>query len=243
VSCSGLHCSSVLKFVAVCCRVLFLCVAVCHSFGFIFSNDYIVFQCINTRQHTATRCNMLQHTATHTLTYANALSHIPSNIYKHCNTLQHTATRCNTLQQTHLHPQQPYPTYPTKLTNSLQHTATHCNTLQHTQHTATHCNKHTHSHSQEPYPTQQLPHTATYSLTLQHTATNPLTYATVLSHIPNNTYKKHPHTITLSNTHKHSQPSVLTYPNSPDKHTQYLTALFHVQKEKTYTCIISLSLG
>ena len=65
-------------------------------------------------QHTATYCNILQHTVSrgvekaqqHTATY--------------CNTLQHTATHCNTRQHTAIH------------CNTRQHTATHGNTRQHT---------------------------------------------------------------------------------------------------------------
>ena len=49
---------------------------------------------ICTLQHTATRCNTTQHTAT--------LWHMSSRQrpFAHCNTLQHTATRCNTTQHT-----------------------------------------------------------------------------------------------------------------------------------------------
>jgi len=64
----------------------------------------------NTLQHAATHFNTLQHTASH----FNTLQHTAS----HCITLQHTATRCNTLQRAATH------------CNTPQHTATHCNTLQ-----------------------------------------------------------------------------------------------------------------
>jgi len=97
----------------------------------------------NTLQHTATHCNTLQHTATH----CNTLQHTA----QHFNTLQHTATHCNTLQHTATH------------CSTLQHTATHCRTTTHTaphsntlQHTATHCNT--------------LQHIAAHCNTLQHTA-------------------------------------------------------------------------
>jgi len=56
---------------------------------------------------TATRCNTLQHTATHTCSCSKLLSTKPwGDTATRCNTLQHASTRCNT----------------------LQHTATHCNT-------------------------------------------------------------------------------------------------------------------
>jgi len=73
------------------------------------------------------RCNTLQHTATHCSTLQHAATH--------CNTLQHTATPCNALPHTATH------------CNALQHTATHCNALQHP---TTHCNtlQHTNSHSE-----------------------------------------------------------------------------------------------
>jgi len=71
-------------------------------------------------QHTATYCNILQHTVSrgvekaqqHTATYCNILQHTAT----YCNTLQHTATHCNTLQHTATHG------------NTRQHTATHGNT-------------------------------------------------------------------------------------------------------------------
>ena len=70
-----------------------------------------MFQNPHAMQHTATYCNILQHTAliwayyvcihtfrwqksTHTATHCNTLQHTAT----HCNTLQHTATHCNTLQ-------------------------------------------------------------------------------------------------------------------------------------------------
>jgi len=62
-------------------------------------------------QHTATRCNTLQHTW-HTATHCNMPDKYPSQP-THCNTLQHIATH---LMSIHLN----------------KHTATHCNTLQHT---------------------------------------------------------------------------------------------------------------
>ena len=83
------------------------------------------FDGFNTLQHDATRCNMLQHAATH-IFWSSVLALAGS---LHCNTLQHTATHCNTLQYTATH------------YNTLQYTTTHCNTLQHT---ATHGNTVTH---------------------------------------------------------------------------------------------------
>ena len=72
--------------------------------------------------HTATHCNVPQHTAilfesqvsfdmhAYLLICASIAPHVHTATHSaHCNTLQHTATHCNT----------------------LQHTATHCNTLQH----------------------------------------------------------------------------------------------------------------
>ena len=56
------------------------------------------------------RCNRLQHTATH----RNALQRTVT----HCNALQRTATHCSALQHNATH------------CTALQHTATHCNTLQ-----------------------------------------------------------------------------------------------------------------
>ena len=111
-------------------------------------------------QHTATRCNTLQHTLQHTATHCNALQHTAT----HCSTLQHTATYCNTLRHTATH------------CNTLQHTATHCNTLQHT---ATHCTMTRTSHDSwgrklyaETPMWNTLYLTATHCNTLQHTATH-----------------------------------------------------------------------
>ena len=123
---------------------------------------------------TATRCNTLQHVATHMtcLVLARQLS-------DDCNTLQHAATHCDTSQYTRLvspwlasflmtathfntlqHTATHRNTHDSSRPGSpafwwLQHTSTHCNTLQHT---ATHCNT--------------LQHTPTYCNTLQHTATH-----------------------------------------------------------------------
>jgi len=65
--------------------------------------------------HSATLCNTLQHTATHSAGMSQGESCFRRGMYcppsgTLCNTLQHSATYCNT----------------------LQYTATHCNTLQHT---------------------------------------------------------------------------------------------------------------
>jgi len=78
-----------------------------------------------THCQTATRCNTLQHAATHITELVGSVA--PVMTPKNCNTRQQTAPQnCNTLQQTA--PQN---------CNALQYTATHCNTLKHT---ATHCN-------------------------------------------------------------------------------------------------------
>ena len=139
-----------------------------------------VFSSLNS---SATRCNTLQHTATH------------------WNMLHHTATRCNTLQDN-------WPTATLLHTATLQSqanlctlvydhvsllTATHCNRMQHTathrdnlnslQHTARHCNiavqKQQHVlagvHSCVFARCSTLLHTkstATHCNTLQHTATH-----------------------------------------------------------------------
>jgi len=51
-------------------------------------------------QHTATHCNMLQHT--HYQMASSPCASTPTRLKMcwHCNTLQHTATHCNTLQHT-----------------------------------------------------------------------------------------------------------------------------------------------
>ena len=71
-------------------------------------------------QHTATRCNTLQHVTDMTLAGEDA----GDGAATHCNTLQHTVTHCKTLQNT------------TDMTlegeNIEDRAATHCNTLQHT---------------------------------------------------------------------------------------------------------------
>ena len=78
----------------------------------------------STLQHTATRNNTMQRTATHCSTCISRIQIRPMlcTVYTatHCNTLQHLATQCNTLQQTTTH------------CNTLQRTAMHCNTLRHT---------------------------------------------------------------------------------------------------------------
>jgi len=105
----------------------------------------------NTLQHTATsatHCNILQHTATrcNTLQHTELLLHdrlvqmtflilMSAGIYVFNNALQHIATNCNTLQDTARHCNTLLDTI--KHCIKLQHTARYCNTLQHT---ATHCN-------------------------------------------------------------------------------------------------------
>ena len=124
----------------------FMCCAVYCSLLQCVAVSYVSLFDIGVRSHqvcdieSLTRCNTLQHTATHynifksrhvcyvdiphacsvAATRCNTLQHIQvtpcllhrhsARLQYHCNTLQHTATHCNT----------------------LQHTATHCNTLQHT---------------------------------------------------------------------------------------------------------------
>ena len=108
---------------------------------------------VNTLQHTAARCNTLQHTHCNILQYTchiSALSlHMYVNVDKHFNTLQHTVARCNTLQHTHCNTH--------TATHTLQHTHcnTHCNT-----HAATHCNTHTATHTLQH--THCNTHTATH---------------------------------------------------------------------------------
>ena len=90
-------------------------------------------ECVSsTLQHTATHCNTLQPTATHTLAqWDTCQTRLMTKSHStHCNTLQHTATHCNTLQHTLLpnetHVKQDW------WQSHTQPTATHCNTLQHT---------------------------------------------------------------------------------------------------------------
>ena len=73
-------------------------------------------------QHTATKCNALQHTATHFLhaTQHSVAQAATCHVHFTCSILQQSATHCNKVQRTATH------------CNTLQHTATHCNTLQHT---------------------------------------------------------------------------------------------------------------
>jgi len=139
--------------------------------------------------HTATPCNTLQHTATHTATHRNIrqhrcwacnlwISHSCSRAETHCNTLQHTATHCNThcnaLQHTATQVLSPQLVDLSQLKQSwhtLQHTATPCNTLQHTlQRTATHCNTGVEPATRGSLAVAaELTHTATHCNTLQHT--------------------------------------------------------------------------
>jgi len=72
----------------------------------------------STLQQAATRCNTLQHTATHQIIgEALEIRKHHDHTATHGNTLQHITTRCNTHTATRC--------------NNLQHTTTHCNTLQH----------------------------------------------------------------------------------------------------------------
>jgi len=102
-----------------------------------------------TLQHTATRCNTLQHThqgtleqqqvvdcnkLQHTTTHCNTLQHIYQDALKQqqvgcCNTMQHIATFCNTLQRTETHiPGALKAAASCRLQHTLQRAATHCNT-------------------------------------------------------------------------------------------------------------------
>jgi len=137
----------------------------------------------NTLQHTATHCNTLQRTATH----CSILQHTAA----HCNTLQHTARYCTmgwlrlagslklqvSFAEYHLFYrallQKRHIILRSLLFEATLFTATHCDTMQHTatrcstlQHTATHCNtlQRTASHC------NTLQHTAALCSTLQHTA-------------------------------------------------------------------------
>jgi len=123
------------------------------------------------KQNSGTRCNTLQHTATHfQQQHKGRVPNTPDKLKywetaTHCNTAQHTATHYNTLQHTATHCNTLVPKPPTDCnTRRLQHTATHCNTLQHI---ATHCNTLHHTTT----PCNTLRHIATHCNTRQHSAT------------------------------------------------------------------------
>ena len=82
-------CCSELQRVAACCSVLKRVAARC-------SMLQRVAACKHYLRASHTRCNTLQHAATHHKDICDTLQHIAT----HCNTLQHTATHCNTLQHT-----------------------------------------------------------------------------------------------------------------------------------------------
>ena len=76
----------------------------------------------NTLQHTATHWSTLEHTAAHCSALQNINDEVSDITSQQlcsdvCNTLQHNATHCNTIQHTTTH------------CNTLQHTKTHCSTL------------------------------------------------------------------------------------------------------------------
>ena len=147
---------------------------------------------------TATRCNTLQHTATHTCSCSKLLSTKPwGDTATRCNTLQHASTHCNTLQHTPAHAATSWRRSHTGDTatscNTLQHTATHCNThllikkgskllatkpywrhCNTLQHAATRCNhlQHTPSHATSCWRRSHTGDTTTHCNTLQHTATH-----------------------------------------------------------------------
>jgi len=83
----------------------------------------------NTPKHTATLCNILQHT-----TRASG-----DDAATHCNTLQHSATLCNILQHTAHHTTRASADDAATRCNTLQQSATLYNILQHT---ATHRTAH-----------------------------------------------------------------------------------------------------
>jgi len=167
-----------------------------HVYTHVYIHIYIF---CNTRQHTPTRCNNMQHTMlqhTYTLTYTHsAAAHIHTDVSKQCHSThthsrkhfvqcnstrthsQHTATHCNTLQHaatpclgTQKHPCM-LPLIYTLATccNMLQHVATQCNTLQHSCR-GTHT--HTHTHTYTPlYAAAHIRTRNTYCNTVQHGAT------------------------------------------------------------------------
>jgi len=126
----------------------------------------------STLQHTATHCNLLQHTATllalpaHGRRERNILIIIVAkrqlnpkyHTATHCNTLQHTATHCTTLQHTATpldtrtsttraqcsdnHVLKTWSQPQVSHCNTLQHSATLCNNLQHRQQPAHRRQKH-----------------------------------------------------------------------------------------------------
>jgi len=106
----------------------------------------------NSRQHTATYCNILQHTVTHFSTGSTSTKQ-PA---PHCSMMRHTASHCIADLTS------------TKSCNTLQRTAAHRNTLQHT---AMHCNTGSTSTKQPATHCNAPQHTATHRNTLQHTAT------------------------------------------------------------------------
>jgi len=89
-----------------------------------------------TMEHTATRCNTLQHAATHPTHsgHYNAQTRtwpVELRTVTHCHILQHTATYCNTLYTLHV---QAIILHKHELDSSrftMQHTATHYNPLHH----------------------------------------------------------------------------------------------------------------
>jgi len=102
--------------------------------------------------HTATYCNVLQHIATHSVSWVFA------RFVTTCQTLQRSAKYCNILQHAATH-RNTLPRHAATIRDNLWNTATKCNIVQHT---ATHCNT--------------LQHAATRCITLQHTATHSTTH-------------------------------------------------------------------
>jgi len=91
--------SSLLQRDTACCGVVPI---MCALIGVAY-RGFVVVKMLHTRDTwISTRCNTLQHTASH------------------CNTLQHAATLVRTLHTIYIY-----------MFNTLQHTATHCNTLHH----------------------------------------------------------------------------------------------------------------
>jgi len=109
-----------------------------------------------TLQGIATRCNTLQHTATHTRVLRK-YTRKTYNTATHCNTLRHTATHCNTLQHTATHckrlhhAHRPRKCHPQTCNTGSEHTcAESLAAAIILQHTATRCNTHTHLESAIP---------------------------------------------------------------------------------------------
>jgi len=179
---------------------------------------------------TATRCNTLQHAATH----CNALFTELTRDMPHYSTLQHATTHCNTLQHTATHCITLHngATHRTQNSHVTCRTATHCNTLQHT---ATRCNAlftkltrdipryATQENSRQPNrPWRQITPSANQIHlldTLQHTATHCNTHCSTLQHTAfGQSVLSSVHAATCCNTLQHTA----THCNKPAAHCNTL---------------------